>query len=170
VFLRDRSSQLLSKFGLRPFNLPPEFCEVEFSARMIDRWSQTQSILIDLDAYTKQNEQRLIIVILPTIYQVYQRSWNEYIAALHLEPSRYDLDKPQKLLAEFCTTHEIEFVDVLPLMRARSQDTTLCFPVDGHLTPEGHQTVAQALCDYLNSHTSHTGREQQLLSSQRSAQ
>ena len=101
VFLRDRSSQLSSKFGLRPFNLPPEFCEVEYSARMIDRWSQTQSILVDLAAYTKQNEQRFIIVILPTIYQVYQRSWNEYIAALHLEPGRYDLDKRQKLLAEF---------------------------------------------------------------------
>ena len=58
--------------------------------------------------------------------------------------------------------HEIEFVDGLPVMRSQAQDATLCFPVDGHLTPEGHQIVAQALCSYLNSHTSRTGREQPL--------
>lgn len=165
VFLRDRSSQLLSKFGLRPFNLPPEFCEVEFSARMTERWSGTQSVLTDLAHFTKQNGQRFIVVILPAIYQVYSSSWNEYITALKLDPNRYDLDKPQKLLADFFTARGIEFVDALPLLRAHAKDATLCFPVDGHLTAEGHQVVAQALCSYLNSEKLRTGQEQPILSS-----
>lgn len=149
IFLRNRSSEMLSKLGLRPLNMPPDFCEKEYSDLMNQRWNFTQSILRDLIALTKQHNQRLIFVLLPTIYQAYRTSWDQYIAALHLEPSRYDLDKPQKLLADFLTIHNVEFVDVLPLMRAKAQEERLYYPVDSHLSPEGHALVADALYKYL---------------------
>lgn len=149
VFLRNRSSELLSKAGLRPFNLPPDFCEVQYGERMEKNWAKTQTILSDFSEATRASGQRLIIVILPAIYQVYNSAWDEYIRALKLDPSRYDLEKPQKVLMEFCQSKGIECVDALPPLRALASNAGLYFPVDGHPTAAGHKVIAQAIRDYL---------------------
>jgi hypothetical protein len=151
VFLRNRSSELLSRFGLHAFNLPPEFCEKRFSTRMEQNWNLTQTIFRNLASSTANNSQRLIVLILPTSYQVYQKTWNQYIAALQLDPSNYDLDKPQRILRDFFDDQDIEYVDALPGLR-QNIHAPLFFPIDGHLTPQGHQLVAQQLCDYLATH------------------
>ncbi|MBX2993032.1 MAG: SGNH/GDSL hydrolase family protein [Bacteroidetes bacterium] len=149
VFLRDRMSNMLSKAGLRPFNLPPEFCAKEYSPRMVQGWAITSSILRDLSEYVRNYNKRLVVVVLPAIYQVYTNSWSEYINALKLNPDLYDLDKPQKLLAEFCRDEGIEFVDALPALRSNSANAQLFFPVDGHPTKEGHEIISEVLASYL---------------------
>jgi hypothetical protein len=149
VFLRNRSSELLSKAGLRPFNLPPDFCEVNYGERMQKNWAKTQTILSDFGKATRANGQRLIIVILPAIYQVYNSAWDEYIRALKLDPTRYDLEKPQKVLMEFCKAEGIECVDALPALRAGATNAGLYFPVDGHPTAAGHKVIAEAIREYL---------------------
>ncbi len=162
IFLRDRSSQLLSRFGLRPFNLPPDFCRREFSERMQRNWEYTQTILQHAAQQTAEHNERFIVLILPTSYQVYQATWDEYIAALQLDPREYDLEKPQRLLKEFFSHHGIEWVDALPVLRNKIIGPPLFFSVDGHLTPEGHAIVGQALCEYLKSTSAKrtdTGRE-----------
>lgn len=151
VFLRDRMSNMLSKAGLRPFNLPPEFCAKEYSPRMVQGWAITSSILRDLSEYVRGHNKRLVVVVLPAIYQVYTKSWDEYINALKLNPDLYDLDKPQKLLAEFCRDERIEMVDVLPALRSNSTKAQLFFPVDGHPTKEGHEIISEVLAGYLLS-------------------
>lgn len=150
VFLRNRSSELLSKFSLHAMNSPPEFCEAEFSPRMNESWKGIQAIFSNFSGDVRQHHQRLIVLILPTIYQVYETSWNQYIEALQLDPKRYDLDKPQRILREFLSQQNIEYVDVLPTLRSQTQGRPLFFPVDKHLTADGHRVVAQALCKYLS--------------------
>lgn len=168
VFLRDRSSQLLSQFGLRPFNLPPDFCRREFSERMHRNWEYTQTILHNLAQETAQHNERLIVLILPTSYQVYKTTWDEYIAALQLDPREYDLEKPQRLLSEFFSNHGIEFVDALPALRDNLIGPPLFFAVDGHLTPEGHNIVGRLLCEYLKTiSVKHVGAERKVLSETR---
>lgn len=151
VFLRDRSSQLLSLFGLRPYNLPPDFCRREFSERMQRNWDYTQTILQYLAQETAEHQERLIVLVLPASYQVYKTTWDEYIAALQLDPREYDLEKPQRLLRDFFSTSGIEFVDALPVLRHNLIGPPLFFAVDGHLTPEGHDIVGRALCEYLKA-------------------
>jgi hypothetical protein len=151
VFLRDRSSHFLSQFGLRPFNLPPDFCRVEFSERMKWNWEHTQDILLRLAQDTAEKGERLVVLILPTSYQVYKTTWDEYVQALKLDTSEYDLEKPQRLLSEFFSSKGIEYIDALPVLRYNLIGPPLFFAVDGHLTPEGHDVVAGAVCEYLKA-------------------
>lgn len=154
VFLRNRSSELLSAAGLHPFNLPPDFCAKNPSQRIAESWKLTKSILKDFATYTRDRSKRLIVVILPTSYQVYESSWKAYIAALKINPEDYDLDMPQRILGEFFEKEDIEFVDMLPILRKVDVlGPRLFYPIDGHLTPEGHKYVAQTLCRYLADST-----------------
>jgi lysophospholipase L1-like esterase len=116
---------------------------------MQKNWAKTQTILSDFGKATRANGQRLIIVILPAIYQVYNSAWDEYIRALKLDPTRYDLEKPQKVLMEFCKAEGIECVDALPALRAGATNAGLYFPVDGHPTAAGHKVIAEAIREYL---------------------
>ncbi len=151
VFLRNRSSQLIAKAGLQPLNLLPDFCETEYSERMNRGWNTTQSIMLEAAETAKVHHHRLVVIILPTSYQVYPEIWDKYISGMKINPLLYDLDKPQRILKEFFTQHNIEFVDALPILRKEAAGPLLFFPIDGHLTAEGHKVVANAVRDYLRS-------------------
>lgn len=112
-------------------------------------WQHTQAIILAIARNTAEHCERLIVVILPVSYQVYQHIWNEYIAALKLDPSEYDLEKPQHLLALFLDEHGIEYVAPPPAMGQNLIDAPLFFPFDGHLTVEGHRIVSDALWEKL---------------------
>lgn len=150
IFLRNRFSEALTRVGLRHAPPPPEFCAKEFGPTMRQGWDLTQRLLLELAAFTRQHDLRLIVVVLPAIYQVHDQAWTRYLSTFNLDPARYDLDRPQKLLADFCVPHQIECVDVLPAMRKAGQNSLLFYQVDGHMNRAGHDVVAQVLCDYLS--------------------
>lgn len=149
IFIRNRSSDLLARLGLRAPIPPPEFSVKELSPRMREGWDLTQRLLLELSSFTQQREKTLHVVILPTIYQVYESVWNEYVRVNKLDPGLYDLDKPQRILTEFCAKHDIACIDVLPAMRRAANDTQLFYRVDSHFNPQGHRVVADLLCAYF---------------------
>jgi hypothetical protein len=151
VFLRNRLSELLVRLRLRSTVPPPEFCAKEFSDNVQKGWELDQRLLIDLRDFVRQHKMRLIVLIIPEIYQVHESAWNRYVKTFDIDPNLYDLDKPQRLLMEFCTQHQIECVDVLPLMRMVGKEKQLCYPLDNHMNPEGHRVVADILCRYLSA-------------------
>lgn len=150
IFLRNRFSELFAKFAMRAPPPPPDFCAKEYSGEMKKGWDLDQNLLLDLANYTGQHNMRLTVVILPAIYQVYEEAWKQYFTAFHVSPDRYDLNKPQALLGEFCAQHNIECIDVLPKMRAEGKGKQLYYRIDSHLNPEGHRVVADTLCRYFS--------------------
>jgi len=150
IFLRNRLSELLARLGLRSVPPPPDFCAKEFSETVQKGWDLDQHLFLELKDFVQKHNMRLIVVVLPESYQVYESAWNRYLQTFKIDPNLYDLEKPQKLLAEFFTKHEIEFVDVLPAMRSAAKDTRVIYPIDAHMTPAGHQVVAKMLCEYLS--------------------
>jgi hypothetical protein len=150
IFLRNRLSEFLARIGLRSVPPPPDFCANEFSETTQKGWELDQRLFLELKDFVREHNIRLIVVILPESYQVYQDTWNRYINTFKIDPKLYDLEKPQKLLAEFFTKNGIEFVDVLSAMRSAANDTRVIYRIDAHMTPAGHRVVARMLCEYLS--------------------
>jgi hypothetical protein len=150
IFLRNRLSEFLSRIGLRSVPPPPDFCAKEFSKTTRKGWELDQRLFLELKDFIREHNLRLIVVILPESYQIYQDTWNRYLNAFHIDPNLYDLDKPQKLLAEFFRKNQIECVDALPELRSVGKQIRVCYPIDAHLTPAGHRVVAHALCEYIS--------------------
>jgi len=158
VFLRERFSESLWRLGLRNNPPPPDFCAKVFSPSMAAGWATTQSYLRKFAELTSAKGIRLILVALPTQYQVHEELWKHHFTTFGLDPRNYDLEKPQAILREFCERHGIEYVDVLPAMRARAATTKMFYPIASYMTPDGHQLVASELLVYLRDHPVSGGR------------
>ncbi len=152
VFLRERFSESLWRLGLRNNPPPPDFCARVFSPSMEAGWATTKDYLRKFQEFTSSRGIRLILVALPTQYQVHEELWKHHFTTFGLDPREYDLEKPQALLREFCAAQDIEYVDVLPAMRTQAAGTRLFYPIASYMTPEGHGVVAAELAAYLRSH------------------
>lgn len=155
VFLRERFSETLWRLGLRNNPPPPDFCAKEPSASLKAGWAETRRVLRAMQAFCDARNIRLLIVTLPTQYQVHEDLWTHHVNTFKLNPEEYDLTKPQALLKEFCAENGIEQVDVLPAMRAASQTERLFYPIASYMTPAGHALVARVVREYLTGNTSH---------------
>lgn len=157
TFLRNRFSEVLFLLGMRHIPPPPEFCETEMSPQMERQWAFTQDLFRELAAFTRDQGIDLAVLFIPTIYQVDQQQWNEYIKWYEIDASRYDLSQPQRLLADFCAREGIPYIDVLDPMRRYNAQQPLYFRIDGHMNAEGHRVAAQALYahfeEVLSRHT-----------------
>ena len=129
----------------------PEFCKKEFTPWMQEQWQHTQQLLLDLDAITRAHGKHLVVLIIPTIYQVHEDLWNKYASIFQIDPTRYDMAQPQRLLTNFCAQQSIGCVDVLEIMRRYGENTPLFYRIDGHMNAAGHRVVAQALTPYFST-------------------
>jgi hypothetical protein len=153
VFLRERLSESLWRFGLRNNPPPPDFCARKFSPAMQRGWEIEQRLLLEMQSFCDAHGVRLIVVALPTQYQVDEQLWIHHFTTFGLRPEEYDLQKPQQILHDFCSEKGVEYVDVLPRLRTRAHEgASLFYPIASYMTPEGHRVVGDELCAYLDSH------------------
>jgi len=155
VFLRERFSETLWRLGLRNNPPPPDFCAKVPSPAMQEGWGVTQGVLREMAAFCASRNIRLVVVALPTQYQVHEDLWTHHVTTFNLNPADYDLEKPQALLQEFCANNGIEEIDVLPAMRLAAPTERLFYPIASYMTPAGHALVARVVSEYLDGGTSH---------------
>jgi hypothetical protein len=122
---------------------------------MQEGWGVTQGVLREMAAFCASRNIRLVVVALPTQYQVHEDLWTHHVTTFNLNPADYDLEKPQALLKEFCANNGIEEIDVLPAMRLAAPTERLFYPIASYMTPAGHALVAQLVSEYLDGGTSH---------------
>ena len=145
VFLRERFGEVLWKAGLRNNPPPPDFCARVPSPAMRAGWAMTRSVLDSMAALCSAQNVRFLIVVLPTQYQVHPDLWTHHFTTFGLDPADYDLDRPQRLMREYCEEKGIDHVDVLPVMRAHAASGHLFYPIASYMTPAGHRLVAEAV-------------------------
>lgn len=149
VFLRERFGEVLWKMGLRNNPPPPDFCARVPSPAMQAGWAMTQGVLDSMATLCAAQNVRLLVVVLPTQYQVHPDLWTHHFTTFGLDPADYDLDRPQRLIRDYCDQRGIEYVDVLPEMRARASSGHLFYPIASYMTPAGHRLVAEAVHAHL---------------------
>lgn len=146
VFLRFQFRVILGRFGLGNAIFEPLWLKSDVAS---PRWAATSTMLKKVEDQFRNHSTPLVFILLPASFQVYPDVFMDYIQIFDIDESQVDLEQPNRLLTEHMKTEQIEspIVDLLKLLRTQSTKTSevLYGRVDRHLSPRGHQVVADSL-------------------------
>jgi hypothetical protein len=116
-------------------------------------FEQTKAELLELQAYLKSSNTRLVVTLIPSVQSVDVASFRRSIAYSKFEESDFDLARPYRLLEEFGRQHGIEMLNPYDaIKREHDSGKTLYLKQDIHLNREGHQVLAREIAGYLREH------------------
>ena len=91
-----------------------------------------------------------VIVIHPDQYQVETGLFREICEQYQLRPENYDLQRPQRLITEYCCERGIDYIDLLPAFRRQGADGGLYLLRDTHYNDQGNRLAASEIAKFLN--------------------
>jgi len=115
-------------------------------------WCVTKGLLLMLRDEVEKHDAKILVVIIPTQYQVHEEFWRKKIdASLTMQELAWDLEKPNRILAEFLIENEIRHIDLLAGFRSHSKSSgqQYYFEHDGHWNPLGHEIGAKLIANEL---------------------
>jgi hypothetical protein len=95
----------------------------------------------------------LLMTAAPSVYQVYTEEWQEVLRQNRLEPEEWDVELPNRRLAEIAARHGIGLCDLAPAFRQEvaAGAPRLFYHYDRHFTPAGHEVAARHLQAHLEA-------------------
>ena len=110
-------------------------------------WRLTGELLRAFRESASRARAELILVYAPAIVQVEAENWRMKRDLFGLI-GEFDLDKPNRRLAEAAARDGIPLLDLSPAFRKHSGHRRLYYE-ESHWTPEGHALAARLAADYL---------------------
>ncbi len=145
----------------RPTFSPEAFAEIERdrmtlcldSARSRFAWrlERVTAVLRELQAQVSRAGARLAVVGIPDEYQVHFDVARQAAAAEGRPLADYDLDRPQRELAQALSAEGISWIDLLPAFRERGSRERLYVPRDTHWNRAGHRLAAERVLEALGT-------------------
>ena len=118
----------------------------------ITGWNVMKGSILRFQEICKQNGIRLVVMVIPDKVNVLGplvSSKTEHLNRLKLIPEELTL---AYLLKDYCAQLGVGFVDLQPeLTKAAKQGKLVYLPMDTHLSPDGHEVVAESLAAYLTT-------------------
>jgi hypothetical protein len=116
-----------------------------------ERWARTREILGHFGQWARANDTDLLIAFMPSPFQA-EKIFGEVLRS-HADQPLYaafldDIDRPQRLLLEFCERERLGCADLTPALRAPRNELAY-FLHEGHLNAFGSSLVANALYEEL---------------------
>ena len=110
-------------------------------------WWVTQKLLEEAQSLARADGFKLAMFIIPTVYEVDERSYVDLIAAHQLNGSDLNRDKPVETLAAILDGEDIQAINLLPEFRTWSSESgqQLYLQGDGHFNKEGHRLAASVV-------------------------
>ncbi len=159
-FIRNRAVNLitqqswmldvLNKFGVR-ITLPrvPGIVTAWYTEGWEKRWKVTEDLLNYLASKQEGLKTELLIAFIPSPFQV-EESFKKLIINQKSSSEIYknfinDIDRPQRMLREFCSKMDIQFIDATSILRRASISEPVYFPQEGHLNIYGSGQLATLL-------------------------
>lgn len=106
-------------------------------------------LMAEMKKVSNQNNADFIVVLIPPRAQVWDYEWKRYRNIYReLGTSR---TMPQQLFMDFCESHNITCIDLLPEFQKNASRGGLYFPVDGHWNEGGHELAADVIYQNLMS-------------------
>lgn len=103
--------------------------------------------------HREAGDTRITVLALPDEFQVDDVLYETLTRKL--QPEEFERDRPQRLLAEFCASRGIPFLDVLPALRAAAPEADgrphVYHRYDTHLNRKGNEIVGRELARFLEA-------------------
>ena len=116
-------------------------------------WEKVKLLLRNIIDEAKLYDAKLSIVIFPRSVQINQDLFPFFEKIkLNLDERTLNSRKPQDLLLDFCHTHAIRCLDLLPAFRAK-KDESLYRERDDHLNTNGNKLAAKLIMEFFNQKT-----------------
>jgi hypothetical protein len=125
--------------------------ESTYSAETDAVIKRVEKLLTGMASIANAHDARFIVAMIPERNQVYIDEEAPHRAL--------DLDKPQRIFAEFFTRSGIEYIDLLPAVRAAAArtDEELYYRRDSHFKAPGYRAVGEEIARYLTVHGALSG-------------
>ena len=116
-------------------------------------WEKVKLLLKKILDEARLNDAELSIVIFPRSVQINKDLFPFFEKVkLNLDERTLYSRKPQDLLLDFCHTHAIRCLDLLPAFRAE-KDESLYKERDDHLNTDGNRLAAKLIMEFYNQKT-----------------
>lgn len=115
-----------------------------------ESYDQLFRTLRALKKVTASKGVELAVVVFPQRFQVQKEDWTITVADYRLNEACFDLDLPNRLIADFCAQNEMVCIDTTkPMVAARSisQNNLYCPQGDMHPNAEGNRVMFEAIKD-----------------------
>ena len=117
---------------------------------MREQFARTIEILEDLRSFLVEKEIHLVLVIIPTNYQVDNALKTDFIKS-HFHDNFYDLELPQKKLKEWGEKSAVSVIDLMPQMQKLDKNNDFYWPLNGHFNARGNEVVGNIIYEGLTS-------------------
>ena len=125
-----------------------------FPARLQQGVDSALAAFTGMQQLARGHDARFLLLVIPRSIQVYDTDRERYAKAFGAAPAEWDMERPQRILAEWARHNGAEALDLLPALRQAASATSerLYYFPDSHLTSAGHRVVAEQLHAYLTQH------------------
>jgi lysophospholipase L1-like esterase len=117
-------------------------------------WELTEALLLALRADVARSGGRLLVVKIPSSFELYERQWKAVRAKHGLAEEEWDPSIATERLRRICARHGIELLNLVPIFASAiadglDRDEPLYYPLDRHWTASGHRLAGESLADYI---------------------
>lgn len=103
-------------------------------------WPLTLKKLLQIGQDLQSEEISWLVMIIPT---------SDQVRFGHIERQNENYRLPNEILTEFLSEHQIEYIDLLPLIETQAEKNGFYYRRDLHWTEQGHFFAAETLADRL---------------------
>ena len=115
------------------------------SALVEEEYRLIQRLLREVAEEARKRLLPVLVVLIPAEEQVYPERFAAELGQERREASVYDMERPNRKLAEILKEEDLPVLDLLPVFRAHLVGPYLYMSLDGHLTREGNRLVGETL-------------------------
>lgn len=112
-------------------------------------FGKTFLIFDELINYTKSNEMKLIVTIIPTKEQIDSRKYNEHFSTYKNTDIKINMSQPNMLSINYLSKNNITYIDLLPYLKSQNKNNTFYFEYDEHFNKKGHELTANVIYENL---------------------
>ena len=117
-----------------------------------DAWGTLERVVAAMADDTRRLGAELVILSVPAAQVVDPRAWERLVAERPAMRERaWDLRGPERRLRAFADRHDLRLIQPLDAFEAAVRSERLYFGDVGHLTPRGHQLIADELARFLTA-------------------